>query len=142
MAPPAAHSREMHVQDTVYREPVITQQPPQALVSSVHKREVPREALVTVSHRDYHLPNTLHKDYIQPPAAHSTRSDLQRDSHHTKQTWQAANQQMQQGYRYFIKSIAFLDLVNFVDQGYFTEPQDESVGFKLDDWCYLDRKLN
>lgn len=99
MAPPLAHSRELHAQDAVYREPVITQ-PPQSLVPPAHKREMPREALVTVSHRDYHMPTTVHKDYIQPPAAHSTRADLQRDSHHSNKTWQTSNQQMQQGYRY------------------------------------------
>jgi hypothetical protein len=98
MAPPLAHSRELHAQDAVYREPVITQ--PQSLVPPAHKREMPREALVTVSHRDYHMPTAVHKDYIQPPAAHSTRADLQRDSHHSNKTWQTSNQQMQQGYRY------------------------------------------
>ncbi|XP_059483910.1 homeodomain-interacting protein kinase 2 isoform X2 [Neocloeon triangulifer] len=97
MAPPAAHSRELHSQETVYREPVITQQP-QSIVQP-HKREMPREALVTVSHRDYHMPTAVHKDYIQPPAAHTTRSDLQRESHHSNKSWQSSNQQMQQGYR-------------------------------------------
>ncbi|XP_065343539.1 homeodomain-interacting protein kinase 2 isoform X2 [Cloeon dipterum] len=98
MAPPVAHSREIHPHEVVYREPVITQQP-QSVVPPAHKREINREAVVTTSHRDYHMPAAVHKEYILPPAAHTTRSDLQRESHIANKSWQPGGQQVQNAYR-------------------------------------------
>ncbi|XP_066998883.2 homeodomain-interacting protein kinase 2 [Anabrus simplex] len=93
-APPAAHTgREMLA-------------PP-----SAHKRDsVARDHLATGSHREYHVPQQaiVHKEYIQPPAAHTTREPVAvatREQHllaAQAKTWTtaASHPALHQGYRH------------------------------------------
>lgn len=47
--------------------------PPAAHAPSSHRRH---SAVPVVNLRDYNIPAQTHKEYIQPPAAHSTRDNL------------------------------------------------------------------
>ncbi|XP_046395391.1 homeodomain-interacting protein kinase 2 isoform X2 [Ischnura elegans] len=72
--PPAAHAREISAPPAAHRD--IAPAPP-SIVVAAHKREITQDHLVPVAHREFHAQSSSmlagHKDYIQPPAAHSNR---------------------------------------------------------------------
>ncbi|KAG8229821.1 hypothetical protein J437_LFUL008189 [Ladona fulva] len=72
--PPAAHVRDIAAPPTAHRD--IAPAPP-SIVVAAHKRDITQDHLVPVGHREYHVqPSGIlsgHKDYVQPPAAHSNR---------------------------------------------------------------------
>lgn len=66
------HSDQQHV---VYAsgDKRVSWAPPAAHAPSSHRRH---SAVPVVNLRDYNIPPQTHKEYIQPPAAHSTRDNL------------------------------------------------------------------
>lgn len=74
--------------------------PPAAHNTSSHTSNRRHSAVVSL--RDYNLPTQNHKEYIQPPAAHTTRDTLNigREQHLLAPAKNWAAQPLHQSYRY------------------------------------------
>lgn len=98
-----ANGQEQHV---VYStsDKRVSWAPPVAHAPSSQSSHRRHSAVPVVNLRDYNLQTQSHKEYIQPPAAHTTRESLAVGREHLlaapTKGWGGSHQTLHQGYRY------------------------------------------
>lgn len=100
-----ANGQEQHVVYSTSDKRVSWAPPPVAHAPSSQSSHRRHSAVPVVNLRDYNLQTQSHKEYIQPPAAHTTRESLAvgREQHllaAPTKGWGGSHQTLHQGYRY------------------------------------------